>query len=44
MNMLQLVSMGNKQIDEGRTRKPDDVFTAIENKLETLRENTNSIS
>jgi prevent-host-death family protein len=33
LNMLKLVAMGRKQIDEGQTRSAQDVFASIEKKL-----------
>jgi prevent-host-death family protein len=33
LDMLKLVAMGKKQVDEGKTRPADKVFTTIEKKL-----------
>ena len=33
LDMLKLVAMGKKQIDEGKTKPADEVFKSIERKL-----------
>jgi prevent-host-death family protein len=33
LDMLKLVAMGNKQVNEGKTKPADEVFTSIEEKL-----------
>jgi len=40
LSMLKLVAMGQKQINEGKTKKADDVFDSIETKLKKWQGHT----